>query len=338
MVKEQIDKLLAEGEFPEPSGKPALVETHISWVILCDRFVYKIKKPIHYSFLDFSTLELRRHFCLREIELNNRFSSGIYLDIMPIFELAGRYCIGRQEGTLIDFAVKMRKLDPELQMDVLLSKNKVSRSDIKCLAECIADFHKNTTIIYQRDVLDVKYKFNDLDLEIEFLSMKLDPGYGRRIGRAIEISSKFMNYHEKLLQKRLRFGLFRDCHGDLHTRNIFLLPAPQPFDCIEFNDDFRQIDVLNEVAFLCMDLDASGRQDLSDLLADSYNLHFTVMRTTEEHQLFTYYKSYRANVRAKVNSLRARSASDDETEIKALEETRKYLGLMEAYLQSLDIP
>ena len=122
----------------------------------------------------------------------------------------------------------------------------------------------------------------------------------------------------------------------MHTRNIFLLPEPQLFDCIEFNDEYRQIDVLNEVAFLCMDLDALGRKDLSELCIEHYNLQFATMRTPEERKLFTYYKSYRANVRAKVNGLRAKSASNKPDRKKALDEAKKYLLLMEGYLNRSD--
>ncbi len=335
MTQKEIDKLVFEGTFPEPTEERKLVETHISWVVLCDLFVYKIKKPINYSFLDFSTLELRKHFCERELVLNQRFSNDIYLQVLPIYDWQGHFIIGGTKGRLVDYALKMRKLDPEKQMDVLLEKGLVSKSDIKNLAERIIDFHKSTTIVYEKNVLDIKQKFNDLRLEKQFLRKALGFEYGQRIDCAISSSDRFLEKNERLLNDRLRSGFFRDCHGDLHTRNIFLLPEPQPFDCIEFNDDYRQIDVLNEVAFLCMDLDALGKTGLSDLCIEHYNLHFPNIRTEAELQLFIYYKSYRANVRAKVNSLRARSTDNTTERIMALEEVKKYLKLMEYYLNLL---
>jgi hypothetical protein len=337
MRRDQIDRLLSEGKFPEVTELRQLVETHISWVILCDRFVYKIKRPIKYSFLDFSTLELRKHFCERELELNQRMSTDMYQEVLPIYESNEVYTIGGDGDAVVDYALKMRKLDPQRQMDVLVAKNKVSAADIKNLAKRIADFHKNTDIIIIKDVLDVKEKFNALSEEKDFLTKHLNKNTGRRIDSAIEISNAFLNRNKALLNERLKKGFFRDCHGDLHTRNIFLLPEPQPFDCIEFNDDYRQIDVLNEVAFLCMDLDAWDRKDLSDLFIKQYNKLFPVMRNEMEYQLFVYYKSYRANVRAKVNSLRAESASDNFSQKQALAEARKYLRLMEHYLNELDV-
>ena len=337
MTKDQINKLISEGEFPEIRGQRELIETHISWVIVCDQFVYKIKKPIQYSFLDFSTLTLRKHFCEREIELNRRLTDNIYLDVQPICEWRGGLIIGSKEGTIIDYAVRMYKLDKEKQMDILLLENKVTETDIRKLAEKIAFFHKNTDIIYKKNFLDVQEKFNDLGTEKEFLVEQLDMNCSNIISHAIETSDTFIAKNKGLLAARLKAGFFRDCHGDLHSRNIFLLPSPQPFDCIEFNDDFRQIDVLNEVAFLCMDLDAFGRQDLADLFVNYYNHFFPAMITDEDKSLFIYYKGYRANIRAKVNSLRARGTMDNGGKIKALSAADKYLHLMDSYIKSPDL-
>lgn len=337
MIKEQINSLLNDGIFPEAAVNRKLIETHISWVIVCDQFVYKIKRPVHYSFLDFSTLEMRKHFCEREIELNNRLTDNIYLDVLPVSEWQGGFIMGGKEGRIIDYAVRMHKLDMEKQMDILLSQDKVSKGDIKNLAEKIALFHKTTDVIYKKDFLDIREKFNDLEAEKEFLSKELSINSGQIISRAKEASDTFLQKHKELLAARLSAGLFRDCHGDLHSRNIFLLPAPQPFDCLEFNDDLRQIDVLNEVAFLCMDLDACGREDLSALFLNYYNQFFPAMTTEEDRNLFIYYKSYRANIRAKVNSLRARSAENNIEKSKALSVADKYLRLMDSYIKSLNI-
>lgn len=335
MTTEQIKRLLSEGVFPEKTSQQKLIETHISWVILCDEFVYKIKKPVQYSFLDFSTPELRRFYCEREIKLNKRLSDHVYLEVSTIREYQHKIIIGGNEGTIIDYAVKMNKLDREKQMDQLLLRHLVTKDDIKKLAEKIASFHKNTNIIYQKDLQDIREKFNDLKAEKKYLAETLGTSYGRMIDDAIEFSDQFLNKNKKLIAERLSNGLYRDCHGDLHSRNIFLLPEPVPFDCIEFNDDFRQVDVLNEVAFLCMDLDAFDRRDLSELFLTYYNQFFPAMKTAEERNLFIYYKSYRANIRAKVNSLRAGSAKTDHEKSKALAAAEKYLSLMNRYLKAL---
>lgn len=336
MIQEQINSLLLEGEFPEDSAERELIETHISWVFICHQYVYKIKKPIKYSFLDFSTLEKRKKYCKREIELNKRLTNDIYLDVVTINRLNDHYKIGGNAGTVVDYAVRMLKMDGDKQMDRLLVQNKVTKLDIQNLAKKIAVFHENTVIIYQKDVLDIQEDFNDLEGEKGYLARQNNGNfYATIIGSAIKVSNDFLKRNKDLLTGRLRAGFFRDCHGDLHSRNIFLLPSPQPFDCIEFNDDFRQIDVLNEVAFLCMDLDAFGKNDLSELFLEYYNQFFPSMRSSEEHHLFVFYKAYRANVRAKVNSLRAKSAVNEKERTKALSEADKYLRLMESYLTTL---
>ncbi len=337
MNKEAIDRLISDGVFPEETRERELVETHISWVILCDHFVYKIKKPLKYSFLDFSTPELRAHFCERELELNRRMSEDLYLGVLPVRMVNGAYEIGGEGGTTVDHALKMRKLDPGKQMDALLAKDRVRKSDIRSLAERIADFHKGARIHYDKNVMAVQELFNDLGQEIIFLSRESGARWGDFIEQAIRKSDAYLEKHKKLLNDRLKSGFYRDVHGDLHTRNIFLLPRPQPFDCIEFNDDYRQIDILNEVAFLCMDLDALGRKDLSEAFMTHYNSLLPVMRNEEEQGLFRYYKGYRANVRAKVNSLRARSAQDDAARKIAVAEAGKYLALMISYLETLDV-
>ena len=233
MIQEQINNLLIKGEFPEVSAERELIETHISWVFLCHRFVYKIKKPIKYSFLDFSTLEKRKKYCKREIELNKRLTDDIYLDVVPINRLNDRYIIGSNVGTVIDYAVRMLKMDRTKQMDQLLLQKKVTKSDILNLAKKIAVFHGNTVIIYQKEVLDIQEKFNDLEAEQEYLAAQSNGSiYATIIGSAIKTSDDFLQRNEDLLGSRLRAGFFRDCHGDLHSRNIFLLPSPQPFDLL----------------------------------------------------------------------------------------------------------
>jgi uncharacterized protein len=333
MTREQVDRVILKGD----GQKTELIETHISWVVLGERFAFKIKKPIKYSFLDFSTLELRRHYCEREVQLNKRFSDDIYLDVQPVKENSGRFVIGDENGEVVDYAVRMRKMDRNLQMDTLLQENKVTADDINKLAEKIARFHETARHIYNSDFNSFQNAFNDLQSEKKYLSGYLPTSTCAIIDQATAASNRLFKEKRELLETRLKKGFFRDCHGDLHARNIFLLPDPQPFDCIEFNEDFRAIDVLNEVAFLCMDLDAFARQDLSELFLSSYNSFLPAVENKEDYNLFIYYKMYRANVRAKVNSLRARSAINDIARRLPLIEAEKYLSLMARYLKTFDL-
>jgi aminoglycoside phosphotransferase family enzyme len=184
-------------------------------------------------------------------------------------------------------------------------------------------------------MLDVQKEFNDLEGQITFLSSVLPGHPDQLIREALGRANQFMTLHEALLTTRKAAGFFRDGHGDLHTGNIFLLPEPQPFDCIEFNDALRRDDVLNEVAFLCMDLEAFGRDDLADLFLARYNEAFPVIFGEEDRKLFNYYKCYRANIRAKVNSIRARNTANETEKKDCLDRARKYLLLMQGFMKKL---
>jgi len=335
MKSEQVNNLIREGSIPGNEGKLELIETHISWVILGEEYVFKIKKPVRYSFLDFSSLEKRRFYCEREIELNQRLTEGIYLDVLPVKERGDQYFIGNFSGELVDYAVQMIRMDSRKQMDFLLQKNQVLPQDLEKLAKKMALFHQKTTIISQKDQTDIQTKFRDLDKEQDYLIRAGHPQYGKIIDDAVRKSDAFHEKFRPLIQERLKSGFVRDCHGDLHTRNIFFLPEPQPFDCIEFNDDYRQIDVLNDIAFLCMDLDYFERDGLSGYFIDYYNGFNRTIRTRYDHQLFIYFKSYRANIRAKINSLRAQSTVQLGEVNRYLAETGKYLGLLNRYMGML---
>jgi aminoglycoside phosphotransferase family enzyme len=153
MTKQNIE-LIGRNGLPGNIGSIELIETHISWVIVCDDFVYKIKKSIHYSFLDFSTLQKRKFYCERELELNKRLTANIYLDVLPVKYDSCKLFIGNREGKIIDYAVRMRKLPPEKRMDKLLLANKISATDIESLAEKISRFHQHTNIIHSEKTTD----------------------------------------------------------------------------------------------------------------------------------------------------------------------------------------
>ncbi len=334
MTNEQVHKLISAGKFPGGHKQIELVETHISWVLITGGYVYKIKKPVHYSFLDFSTSEKRKHFCEREVVLNKRFSKGIYLGVVTVRQNGDQLEVESQAGKVIEYAVKMRKLDRSRQMDQLLISNNVNEEDIRNLAAVVAAFHQRTEKIDHFNVDDLHDKFNDLGNHAVFLENHL-PGSAGIIHNSIQVSSKYLHEKREVFDRRCRLGFVRDCHGDLHSRNIFLLPEPIPFDCLEFNDEYRYMDVLDEMAFLCMDLDALGRSDLAKHFVSFYESSFPTMESSEDQQLFLYYKAYRANIRAKVNGLRAKGLNNPAEQKRPLLEADKYLKLMLGYIDKI---
>ena len=336
MTSQEIKQLLDQGLIQGNCDKPELIETHISWVILCDSLAYKIKKPIQYSFLDFSSINKRLFYCQEEIRLNWRLTFNVYLSIAAIRKHDDKIVLGGSEGEIIDYAVCMRRLDSKRQMNRLILRNHVNNHDIQNIALLLARFHQHTKVIKQKEFDGLQEKFNDLVNEKNYVSEMIDPDLSFLIDKSMATAENFILENKELMQDRLEQGFYRDGHGDLHTRNIFLLDQPVIFDCIEFNADYREIDILNEIAFLCMDLEAAGHDDLSALFLKYYVKQLNLKLGAQEKALFTFYKSYRANVSAKVNCLRAQSTTHDADCTKALNEVKKYLHLMDTYLEHID--
>lgn len=337
METSQIEDLMKQSVFPVHCDEPELVETHISWVILCNQIVFKIKKPVFYNFLDFSTLEKRLFYCQQEVVLNRRLVENIYLGVVPIVEQDGKVEISLKErGSVIDYAVMMTRMPTERRMDIMLKNNVVTLDHIEQVAKTLIKFHNDATVVNNADHFNVQHNFNDLEEEIDYVSSQLGIAQGALIENAIKRSDEFINSYQKVLKMRSELGYIRDCHGDLHSRNIFLLDQPMIFDCIEFNENIRQIDILNELAFFCMDLEAFGHNELSEYFMVCYTKHSSTIHSQEESDLFNYFKAYRANVRAKVNALRAKKSVGDD-QVKALFECDKYLKHMDKYLKKLQV-
>ena len=302
MNASEIARIPAARAFPDPcESPPQLLETHISWVLLADRYAYKIKKPVCYDFLDFSTLSQRNYFCRREILLNARLTQGIYLEKIPVMQQGHNIRIGEGEGTVIDYAIRMRRMDAALQMDQMLREGRVTEQQLDGIAEVLAHFHQHTrTIEVQPPAGRFRKAFNDLaQLDPEALEA-IPRELGTVIPFALNVSDAFLAEVDALLLMRSQQGYFRDCHGDLHSGNIFLYDPPVLFDCLEFNDELRITDILDEVAFLCMDLEWHGYPELSEHFMRAYLSWIPCMHTASEYLLFVWYKFYRANVRAKV--------------------------------------
>lgn len=333
MKLSEISQLASNLKLLSDANAPVILETHISWVILAGAFAYKIKKPVRFSFLDFSTRKKRKFFCERELSLNRRLAPEMYLQVIPVFKKNGAFFFGEGQGRLIDYAVLMKRMDPEREMNTLLIADRVSEKAILTLAAKVAAFHQNATVIQQLpNIATIRRQFNDLQSVQAIAGKYLNSSYAATITDAIQTSDLFLHEYGYLITERCRTGFVRDLHGDLHTGNIFLYDEPVIFDCIEFNDAMRQLDVLDEAAFLCMDLEAYGQKHLGALFYQEYSRLLNLPQNSQLMILFNYYKCYRANVRAKVLLLRARDAKDQEIVESSIKSASRYLKLIANYL------
>lgn len=337
MEEKQVKEILNNDRFPDSGKNKDYIETHISWVILSDHFVFKMKKPLQYDFLDYSSLDKRKGFCEKELALNRRLSEAVYLDVLPIIENEGTVQIAEvADHNVIDYAVKMARLPESRKMDNLLKKDFIDLKDIKNLVQKITHFHQTTSQIKkQENLIDFRERFNEIEQVSDFFNQHLGDIYQEMVQEAVVDSDRYLKEHFEFIRYRQENGFVRDCHGDLHSRNIFLAEEPVIFDCIEFNDALRQIDLIDEIAFFCMDLEFYDKFELSAAFYSTYMQEMSFHPDSEEKQLYTYYKAYRANIRAKVKALKLQNLYHVEMDQKELNEIKTYLHLMKNYLSEL---
>ena len=328
-----IKDLMHPSAYPETPKKITLAQTHISSVFIGDEFVYKIKKPVNFGFLDFSTLEKRKHYCNTEVELNNRFSTGVYLGVYPVTFDGSNYAINGS-GDIIDYAVKMKRLSDEDLLKTRFKKGTVIAEDIKRIGKAIADFHRKSK---QSKEID---KFGNLDA-VKFNTDENFQQTAEFIGKSIteeqyeelkNWTDEFYIEHKDLFTQRVQSGKIRDCHGDLHMEHICLTDPIIIFDCIEFNDRFRYSDTASDIAFLLMDLEFNGGQMLSEQLC-KYYLTYVDEKDDLIHSLINFYKVYRAYVRGKVTSFMLNdSAVIEEKRIQSKNTAQQYFALAHSYI------
>ena len=309
-----------------------LIETHISWVFLGEAEVFKVKRPVDVGFLDFTTLEKRREACDAEVRLNRRLTRDVYIDVVPItvdaagvHEIAGR-------GTVVDWAVHMRRLAMESRADELLRAGLLEPGHIDELAVHIARFHEGLRCDAETsrhgDVTTIRRNVKE-----NFAQTRGSIGDYLSAEQASEIERWQLDVlgDEERFTARVDTGRVRDGHGDLRLEHVYFGSdrSITIIDCIEFNERFRYGDICADIAFLSMDLAWHGRVDLAERFLARY------ARESNDYDLYSvvnFYESYRAFVRGKVAALLAddTEASTDARE-RARREARRYFLLALAY-------
>jgi len=308
-----------------------VVETHISWVILTGDYAYKIKKPVDLGFLDFSTLERRRFYCEEELRLNRRLAPQLYLEVVTITGSVDKPCLNGK-GPVIEYAVKMRQFHQEQQFDRLLAGNGLRPGHIDRVAELIADFHAQAAVAgpdtpYGNPALVWQPVAENYQQILPLLRNEKDK---KRLHKLQQWFEGQRRLHEARFAQRKAAGCIRECHGDLHLANIALFEDEVViFDCLEFNERLRWIDVISDAAFLVMDLESRGQRALAWRFLNDYLHHGG---DYEALLLLPYYLAYRAMVRAKVACIRlGQLGLSDDAKTAALEEFQNYLALAESY-------
>jgi hypothetical protein len=312
--------------YPHAAGLVELIETHISWVFLAGEYAYKIKKPFNLGFLDFSTLEKRRFYCKEELRLNRRTAPDLYLDVVPIAGSPDGPRVGGT-GKVTEYALKMRRFPQEALADSMARRGELLAAQIDALAEAIAAFHAAIPAAPEESGFGTPEQVAAPALENfrQIEQLVADPAETARLRAWTQSESSRLR---EVFAARKRGGFVRECHGDLHLGNIvFLGGRPLLFDCIEFNPELRWIDVMNEVAFLAMDLREHGLDAAAWRFLNAY------LEATGDYagvRVLRYYLVYRAVVRAKIACIRARQAgAAAAVQGRARREYGEYLALAE---------
>lgn len=296
-----LKSLMIPANYPVPANTVELVQTHVSWIFLTDSHAFKIKKPVDFGFLDFSTLEKRHFYCKEEVRLNRRLCPDIYEGVIELHaDGEGASFIG--SGPILDYAVMMKRLPAERMLDKLIETDSVTTEMIERIAGVIADFHAgiaSSQYISGFGTLDrIMTNWNEnFEQAMSYATGTLPSSELESIRSWVE---GFTGSNETLFTRRVEQGYIRECDGDLHLENICLVDdRVYIFDCIEFNERFRYCDTAADIAFLLMDLDFQGRSDLSDLALKTY---LELSGDVELEKLIVFYKTYRAFIRGKVES------------------------------------
>jgi len=301
---ELIEFLLSPNTYPHLPTEIKHIQTHASDVFVAAPYVYKIKKPVDFGFLDYSTLEKRKYFCEKEYELNKMLCCSAYIGIEIISLKDGKLKLGPGDET-IEYSVKMNLLPEQYFLHNLLREGEVSKDDFSKIAEKLMDYYMS-------------------QLPSDFIGTFGQPENIKSIiDDNISTSKKFLNetitansyntlksYNDTIFKnksgifiKRMRDGWIRDCHGDLRLEHINLSNNDICiYDCIEFNEKFRYIDIASDIAFLSMDLDYNGYYKFSDFFIDEIS---GLMNDENINDVLDFYKCYRAIVRGKVDSLKS---------------------------------
>ena len=324
-----MEALLKPEAYDEEPGHIELVQTHISFVFLTRNFVYKVKKPVNLGFLDFTTLEKRHFFCEKELELNRRLCGDMYLEVVSINKSDAIKIKG--EGKTVEYAVKMKRMPQEKMMSKLLEKKKMEDRLVDRIAKIIAEFHskaETNRLISEFGslaIIETNWKENFEQTEA-YVGKTISTEDFKLIREKVE---DFMKRNVSLFKKRMAEDRVRDCHGDIHSGNIFVTDGIYIFDAIEFNDRFRYSDVAADVAFLAMDLDFRKRTALSNFFVERY-IEYSEDR--ELMSLLPFYKCYRAYVRGKVVSFKLEDPNvGGEEKTAAMKEAKAYFKLASTY-------
>ena len=330
-LPDYIRFFLEPGQLPGNKGQVKLVQTHISFVLIADEFVYKFKKPVDFGFLNFTSLDKRRHYCGEELRLNRRLCPDIYLETFAVSKESDGFSMA-DKGEVVEYGLKMRRMPLERMMADVIAAGQVDKASIDGIIAKLVPFYANAASD------STIQQFGKADAVAVNVLENFEQTEGFVDGGALSAKQfeTISNYATTFLKQddlfNQRCGQVKDCHGDLYSANICLADDIYIFDCIEFNERFRYCDVASDVAFLAMDLDFQGLPELS-----SYFINRFIEASGDGalKTMLNFYKCYRAYVRGKIGLFTAHAPEvDEQTKSQSLQMAGRYFELAYSYAVS----
>ncbi len=320
--------------YPHDTGEIELLQTHISYVLLAGDYVYKIKKPVDFGFLDFTSLAKRKYYCAEELRLNRRLCPDIYLEVFAINSFEGGFYLGGDLGETVEYAVKMRRLPEERMMNRVVAAGKLTAEMLERIVDVLVPFYRGAAAgpdiqkFGSPDSVGRNFRENFQQTE-QFVGC---PALSRKDFATISSYADQFLSREAVFRQRQAEGRIHDCHGDLHSANICLADKVYIFDCIEFSQRLRYGDVAGDVAFLAMDLDFHGLPEMASGFIERF-----MARSGDSglQEVLNFYKCYRAYVRGKIGLFTAHAPEIDEAKrASALKQAGRYFSLAESYAKA----
>ncbi len=314
--------------YPHPVEHLEMIQTHASWVFLTGAWAYKFKKPVDFGFMDFSTLEKRHYYCNQELRLNRRLAPALYLDVLPVYQHGESFNLSGPD-VIVDYCLKMVQFDQRNLLDRKLARHELKPAWMDMLANDVASFHACAEVCSNPEI-DHAALLEDHIRDNLAVANRHQPRAASpaTLQKLADFGRSELKEKQADLIQRQHDRHIRDCHGDLHFRNIALIDGrPTLFDCIEFNSAYRIIDTMNDIAFLVMDCDAHARPDLGMRFLSRY------LEQSGDYaglQLLPLYLFYRASVRGKVACMLADELPEAQ-QAPQWQEAQRYFELAASY-------
>ncbi|MFZ2406615.1 MAG: hypothetical protein WAW41_15890 [Methylobacter sp.] len=327
-IEEKIAFLRQPDNYPDRPKRIEVVETHMSWVFLTENFAYKLKKPVRYNFLDFSTLEARQKDCEWEVSLNRRLAGQVYLGTVPLtLQGDGGLQLGG-EGRVVDWLVQMRRLPAGRMLDTAIREGTVDAEDVQNISQVLADFYRFSHPLFISPA-EYRRRFEE-DIQSNLIELR-DSRYAlpkAQLDHLEAAQKRFLAEQGGLLEQRARDGRIIDAHGDLRPQHICLTAPPVIIDCLEFNLEFRILDPMDELAYLSMECERLGASHIGEEILAYYR---EAAGDACPMELVGFYKVFRACLRAKIAVWHIADHQVQDHQ-RWLSLARIYLDLAEGYL------